>query len=177
MPTAEMAPITPQHIKDAAAIYDSNGVNKAGDPFTIETPDPRPSGMRHSSVDTQLFALNHPSSSPAQAKKALEAHLVETDRQIQEASRLGTTLVQQRVNLSQRLRDVESQGDGEKITPELRQKLKDIEREYHEVGRQSTKAFAVPRGGSPAPGEPSNPAFALDGRVSLHISGRDQIVY
>ena len=161
-----MAGTTPQSSHPAAEAHSANGFNKGGDPFTIDETPTRPaqSSLRHSSFDTQLFALNHPSSSPAQAKKALEAHLAETDRRIQETSQLGTTLVQQRSSLSQRLRDVEIQREGEKITPELREKLKQIEREFQEVGRQSAKTFLGPRAGSPAVGESSN-AFALDGRV------------
>ena len=160
-----MATITPQH-NSTPEESRANGLNHTGDPFTIDQTPSRPSqsALRHSSFDTQLFALNHPSSSPAQAKKALEEHLAETDRRIQETSKLGTTLVQQRSSLNQRIRDVETQGQGEKITPELREKLKQIEREYQEIGRQSAKTFLAPRAGSPAPGESSN-AFALDGRV------------
>lgn len=142
-----------------------NGINGHEDPFALETPPPKPDPPhRFSSFDTQLFALNHPSSSPAQAKKALEAHLAETDRRIQETSKLGTTLVQQRVNLSNRLRDVSTQEQDTKIGPELRQKLVDIEKEYNEVGRQSAKAFLGPKADTQGPGEVGTP-FALDGRV------------
>jgi hypothetical protein len=95
---------------------------------------------RFSHFDTQLFALG-PTASPDQAKQALEAHLAETERRIQEASKLGTTLVQQRKDLSERLKEVEKlQSEGD-ITPELRQKLVEIEREYNEVGRESARAF------------------------------------
>ena len=145
----------------------TNGSNGHFDPFAFETPTAKPQSHRYSSFDTQLFALNHPSSSPAQAKKALEAHLAETDRRIQEASKLGTTLVQQRQNLSQRLRDVSSQDEESQITPELRQKLVEIEQEYNEVGRQSARAFLGPRSDSTA-GEVT--PFALDGRVRLSPS-------
>jgi len=141
-----------------------NGINGKEDPFAAETPPPHPP-HRFSSFDTQLFALNHPSSSPAQAKKALEAHLAETDRRIQETSKLGTTLVQQRVSLSNRLREVSTQEEDAKIGPELRQKLVDIEREYNDVGRQSAKAFLGPKSDTPGPGDASNAPFALDGRV------------
>lgn len=140
-----------------------NGTHEEGDPFALETPDARPHSHRYSSFDTQLFALNHPSSSPAQAKRALEAHLAETDRRIQETSKLGTTLVQQRQNLSQRLRDVGSQDEEAQIGPELRQKLVDIEREYNDVGRQSARAFLGPRASTQ--GEGLDTPFALDGRV------------
>jgi len=144
-------------------VEDTNGSNGHKDPFALETPTAKPQSHRYSSFDTQLFALNHSSSSPAQAKKALEAHLVETDRRIQETSKLGTTLVKQRQNLSQRLRDVGSQEEDSQITPELRQKLTDIEREYNEVGRQSARAFLGPRSVSTSGGEGT--PFALDGRV------------
>ncbi|KAL6718742.1 hypothetical protein ACLMJK_002976 [Lecanora helva] len=143
-------------------IEDTNGHRGNDDPFASETPPSRPQNHRYSSFDTQLFALNHPSSSPAQAKKALEAHLAETDRRIQETSKLGTSLVQQRQHLSQRLRDVGSQEEDSQISPELRQKLVDIEREYNEVGRQSARAFLGPKSSSQGDG-PDTP-FALDGR-------------
>lgn len=144
-----------------------NGINEAGDPFTIETSPSNTTPHRFSAFDTQLFALNHPSSSPAQAKKALEAHLADTDRRIQETSKLGTTLVHQRVNLAQRIRDVELQADGSKIGPELRKKLVEIEKEYNEVGRQSAKAFLGPKYESSGAEDVSSTPFALDGRVGL----------
>ena len=95
---------------------------------------------RFSHFDSQLFALG-PATSPDQAKRALEAHLAETERRIREASQLGTTLVQQRKDLAERLKDVEKQQNEGDITPELRQKLVEIEREYNEVGRESARAF------------------------------------
>jgi len=98
------------------------------------------SHQRFSHFDNQLFALG-PAASPDQAKRALEAHLAETERRIQDASKLGTTLVQQRKELSERLKDVEKQQNEGDITPELRQKLVEIEKEYNEVGRESARAF------------------------------------
>ena len=151
--------------RQAVAHEDTNGSNGRDDPFALETPQAKPQPHRYSSFDTQLFALNHPSSSPAQAKKALEAHLAETDRRIQETSKLGTTLVQQRQNLSQRLRDVGSQEEDSQISPELRQKLIEIEKEYNEVGRQSARAFLGPKSESTGDGAP----FALDGRACCPI--------
>jgi hypothetical protein len=115
---------------------------------------------RFSHFDNQLFALG-PTTSPEQAKRALEAHLAETERRIQEASKLGTTLVQQRKDLAERLKDVEKQQSEGDITPELRQKLVEIEKEYNEVGRESARAF-LPKsrvssnemgGGSPFTGD------------------------
>lgn len=95
---------------------------------------------RFSHFDNQLFALG-PTTSPDQAKRALEAHLAETERRIDEASKLGTTLVQQRKDLAERLKEVEKQQSEGDITPELRQKLVEIEKEYNEVGRESARAF------------------------------------
>ncbi|TVY64240.1 Anucleate primary sterigmata protein A, partial [Lachnellula suecica] len=95
---------------------------------------------RFSHFDNQLFALG-PATSPDQAKRALEAHLAETERRIQDASKLGTTLVQQRTDIAERLKDVEKQQSEGDITPELRQKLVEIEKEYNEVGRESARAF------------------------------------
>jgi len=87
-----------------------------------------------------LFALG-PATSPDQAKRALEAHIAETERRIQEASRLGTSLVQQRKELGERLKEVEKEQTEGDITPELRQKLVEIEKEYNEVGRETARAF------------------------------------
>lgn len=95
---------------------------------------------RFSHFDNQLFALG-PTASPDQAKRALEAHLAETERRIQEASKLGTTLVQQRKDLAERLKEVEKQQSEGDITPELRQKLVEVEKEYNEVGRETARAF------------------------------------
>ncbi|KAI9804467.1 MAG: hypothetical protein M1825_001366 [Sarcosagium campestre] len=100
--------------------------------------------QRFSQFDAQRFAVN-PTRSPSQAKGILEAHLSETEKRIADASKLGTTLVQQRKDLTQRLKDLESkQGDGE-IGPELQQKLQEMEAEYIEVGRESARAFLGPK--------------------------------
>ncbi|MCJ1280998.1 hypothetical protein MMC26_000316 [Xylographa opegraphella] len=119
-----------------------DSIHNNDDPFTNGTgPGPRRQPHRYSSFDTQLFALNHSSSSPSQAKRALEAHLTETDRRLEEASRLGTALVKQRKELSDRLNEVEQQKGDREIGPELRQKLIEVEKEYNEIGRDSARAF------------------------------------
>ena len=95
---------------------------------------------RYSHFDTQLFSLG-PAASPEQAKRALEAHLAETERRMQDASKLSTTLTQQKKELAERLKEVEKQQSESEITPELRQKLEEIEKEYNEVGRETARAF------------------------------------
>ncbi|KAH8702418.1 putative nuclear migration protein [Talaromyces proteolyticus] len=115
------------------------------DPF-VSSPDGAPASRephRYSSFDTQLFTLN--ASSPSQAKRALEAHLAETERRLQEASKLGTSLINQQKELSDKLKEVEQQRDDGEIGPELRQKLVDLEKEYNEIGRESARAFLAPK--------------------------------
>jgi hypothetical protein len=116
----------------------SDEVGEANDPFTSKTGGS--SHYRYSLFDTHVFYLG-PAASPEQAKRALEAHLAETERRIQDASRLGTTLVQQRQELVERLKEVETQQSESEITPELRQRLEEIEKEYNEVGRETARAF------------------------------------
>jgi hypothetical protein len=135
----------------------SSDATEQSDPFLSSSTSSN--HHRFSHFDNQLFALG-PTTSPDQAKRALEAHLAETERRIQEASKLGTTLVQQRKDLAEQLKEVEKQQIEGEITPELRQKLVEIEREYNEVGRESARAF-LPKsrvssseiGGSPFAGE------------------------
>ena len=139
--------------------------NGQDDPFASTPPPTKASHPhRYSSFDTQSFVQNQQTSSPSHAKRALEAHLAETERRLQEASKLGTTLVQQRKNLSERLREVEKHQADEEIGPELRQRLADIEKEYTEVSRESVRAFLGPR--STDFGESGNTPLGLDGRVS-----------
>ncbi|KAJ9639497.1 hypothetical protein H2199_006532 [Coniosporium tulheliwenetii] len=109
------------------------------DPFiTAQTPDQ--ARHRYSSFNTNQFSL-YSSGSPSQTKRALEAHLAETERRLQEASQLGTVLVQQRRELSEKLKEVETQQTDNEIGPELRQKLVDLEKEFNEVGRETARAF------------------------------------
>lgn len=147
----------------------TNGVvGYSSDPFTNTPQSQQPTSHRYSSFNTQLFAQNHPSSSPSQAKRALEAHLAETNRRLNEASKLGTMLVEQRSKLAARLREVDSQQGDAEIGPELRQRLIDIEKEYNEVGRESARAFlGLKPDIAGATGDPETP-FAMDGKV---ISG------
>lgn len=150
----------------AVGVGSANGnTQHTDDPFTTSPSQSQPSHPhRYSIFDTQLFALNH--QSPTQAKRALEAHLSETERRLQEASRLGTALVQQRKDLTERLREVELQKEEGDIGPELRQKLSDIEKEYNELGRESARAFLGPKLRVPLSEETANAPFVLNGGVS-----------
>lgn len=138
------------------------------DPFLASSGGAR--NHRYSHFDTQLFSLG-PAASPEQARRALEAHLAETEKRIQDTSKLGTTLVQQRKELSERLKEVEKlQNEGD-ITPELRQKLVEIEKEYNEVGRESARTF-IPKSrvssNELAPGTPSAGEAKVSGFTAFY---------
>lgn len=120
-------------------IFPPAEVDGQNDPF-VSSSAAAPAHHRYSNFDNQLFALG-PASSPGQAKRALEAHLADTERRMAEAGKLGTALVQQQKELRERLKDVEKlQAEGD-LTPELRSKLTDIEKEYNDVARETARAF------------------------------------
>ncbi|KAH6874958.1 hypothetical protein B0T10DRAFT_414734 [Thelonectria olida] len=132
----------------------------ANDPFVTSTP--APARNRYSNFDQDLFIAG-PASSPGQAKRALEAHLVETERRLDEAGKLGTALVSQRKALTEQLQEVEKlQAEGE-LNPELRQKLVDIEKEYHNLARESARAF-LPKQRVPSNEANPNSPFAPESR-------------
>ncbi|KAI0551814.1 hypothetical protein F4679DRAFT_125077 [Xylaria curta] len=142
-------------LSDESFVLTAPAVNaQYHDPFNSSGP----THHRFSNFDAQLFALG-PNASPAQAKRALEAHLAETDRRMEEAGKLGTALVQQRNELTERLKEVEKlQAEGE-LSDDLRQKLVEIERDYNEVARDSARAF-LPKSRVPSNESP----FALEGK-------------
>ncbi|KAI0111194.1 hypothetical protein GGR51DRAFT_557599 [Nemania sp. FL0031] len=112
-----------------------------------------PTHHRFSHFNAQLFALG-PNASPAQAKRALEAHLAETERRMEEAGKLGTALLQQQSELTERLEEVKKlEAEGE-LPDDLRHKLVEIEKDYNEVARESARAFL------PKSRVPSNEAVA-----------------
>lgn len=95
---------------------------------------------RYATFDSQTFALG-PGASPASAKHALEAHLADTERRMEEAGKLGTALVQQRQELTDRLREVEQLEAEDELSPDLKTKLMAIEKDFNEVARESARAF------------------------------------
>ncbi|GAB7327705.1 hypothetical protein MBLNU13_g11528t1 [Cladosporium sp. NU13] len=116
----------------------ANGLEN--DPFTSSPMVPPSGPMRYASFDNEQFST-FSTNSPSQARRALEAHLKDTDRRIQDASKLGTTLLQQRKNLASRLKEVEELSKDNDVPPELQQKLTALEKEYNDIGRESARAF------------------------------------
>lgn len=123
---------------------------------------------RHTLFDTQLLSLD--ASSPAQAKRALEAHLAETEGRLEEASKLGTALVEQQRELSDKLKEVERQQDESEIGPELRRKLAELEKEYNDIGRETSRAFLAPKRQAGVLDETHTGAPSLDQKVSVCCS-------
>ncbi|OQO10987.1 hypothetical protein B0A48_05242 [Cryoendolithus antarcticus] len=133
------------------------------DPFSDNTPSlPHPAPLRYASFDASQNVNSH--QSPAQARRALEAHLQATDRRIHDASKLGTTLLQQRKDLATRLREVEQLDKENQVPAELQNKLAELEKEYHEVGRESARAF-LPKA-KPANGASEQSVFETQARSS-----------
>lgn len=133
----------------------------ANDPFVSSTNASAPTHVRFSNFDQDLFAAG-PGSSPRQAKRALEAHLAETDRRLDEAGKLGTALVSQRKALAEQLVEVEKlQAEGE-LNPDLRRKLVEIEKEYNDLARESARAF-LPKQRVPSNESQGSP-YVPDGR-------------
>ncbi|EGE83153.2 anucleate primary sterigmata protein A [Blastomyces dermatitidis ATCC 18188] len=117
---------------------------------------------RYSSFGSQLFTLN--ASSPSQVKRALEAHLAETERRLEDASKLGTALVQQQRELSDKLKEIEHRQDEGEIGPELRRKLAELEREYNDIGREAARASLGPKPRLVATDEDGQTTPSFDGR-------------
>ena len=138
----------------------ANGLES--DPFTTSPSVPPPNGpTRYASFDNDQFST-YSTTSPSQARRALEAHLKDTDRRIQDASKLGTTLISQRKNLASRLKEVEELSKDNDVPQELQQRLTALEKEYNDIGRESARAF-LPKV-KPVPG---------DGAAVYSSSGRE----
>lgn len=127
-----------------------SGQGEALDPFVAHTPVAK---NRYSNFDSTTFALG-PNSSPTSAKRALEAHLADTERRMEEAGKLGTALVHQREEISARLKEVEQLETEGELTQDLKSKLMEIEKDFNEVARESARAFL------PKQRVPSNEAAA-----------------
>ncbi|KAI0420420.1 hypothetical protein F5X98DRAFT_332150 [Xylaria grammica] len=75
------------------------------------------------------------------AIRALEADMEEVERHMEEAGKIGTALIQNRNQLSKRLGEMARLPLEEELTPELRKRFADTEKDYNEVTRQSARFF------------------------------------
>ncbi|CAK1364262.1 Anucleate primary sterigmata protein A [Cercospora beticola] len=113
--------------------------NGNADPFAHTSPG-NAGPLRYGAFDSAHFSALS-TSSPSSARRALEAHMRDTDRRIKDAARLGMTLTSQRAELAAKLKEVEQMQQDSDIPAELQGRLAELEREYNEVGRESARAF------------------------------------
>ena len=100
---------------------------------------------RYSSlVDPESITLGA-SMSPSHVKRSLVAHIAETERRLQDTQKLGESLLLQQSELNDKLREVEEQQGEVEITPVLRQKLADLEKEHNDVGKEIARALLGPK--------------------------------
>lgn len=178
-----MASTTPDH-RSTPSIKSFVSDN---DPYNLTPTGSNVRSHRYSSFDTKLFGT-YSRDSPTQTKRALEAHLADTDRRIQDASNLGTTLLEQKREMAARLREIEAQEPGSRVGADMRQKLDELEREYNEVGLETARQFIpkTPRQkngsldvavdtavltatGHPTPSKPSAPSRKQRNGPSSHV--------
>ncbi|KAK4913317.1 hypothetical protein LTR66_017222, partial [Elasticomyces elasticus] len=83
--------------------------------------------------------------SPSQVKRAIEAHLAETDRRLEDTQKLGTSLIKQREDLTTKLEELEQHQNEETIPDDLRKRLLEIEQEHADVGKEVARALIAPK--------------------------------
>ncbi|RMZ88640.1 hypothetical protein DV736_g4134, partial [Chaetothyriales sp. CBS 134916] len=104
---------------------------------------PSPALQLASSSHSEHDALDgDPGDSPAQIKKTVEAHLREIERQLQETQRLGTSLLEQHTEFTEKLNEVDE--DQEAVPLELRKRLAQLGKDHDDVGREVARAL-LPR--------------------------------
>lgn len=116
------------------------------DPFIDHTPSEHPShAHRYSAlIDPDTLTLGA-STSPSQVKRSLEAHITETERRLHDTQKLGQSLLQQQADLQEKLREVDQQQGDAEISPELRRRLADLEKEHNDVGKEIARALLGPK--------------------------------
>ncbi|KAF2675252.1 hypothetical protein BT63DRAFT_32763 [Microthyrium microscopicum] len=118
------------------------GTMPIDDPFvTHPTPEQR---HRYSIFDSQQFS-SYANGSPAQVRRALEAHLAETQRRLDDAGRVGQILVKQRAELESQLNELQSPQNDDEIPLEMRQKVAQLEREVAEISRETARIYVPKR--------------------------------
>ena len=136
------------------------------DPFASATPAAQ-SHVRYSNFYGHLFTFG-PGLSADQAKRALEAHLSETERRMEEAGKLGAALVDQHKQISDQLDEVKKlQAEGE-LSPDLRRRLNDIEKDYNEVAKETARAF-LPKSRVPSNETVAGSPFAPEGKTGSRV--------
>lgn len=127
----------------------SNGIepNTEGlhDPFTKSEPRQQAPNHRYSSYLDRDSFTSEVTASPSQARRTIQAHLAETERRLQDTHKLGTTLLQQQTELTEKLKEVEQQPDDTELPVELKQRLLDLGKEHDDIGKEIARAMLAPR--------------------------------
>ncbi|KAF5000894.1 hypothetical protein FGRMN_1503 [Fusarium graminum] len=133
------------------------------DPFVTTTPEaaPAPAQHRYSNYDLDFFITGP--SSPESAKRALTAHLQETERRLAEAGKLGNALVAQRKELTDQLKEIEKVNNEEELSQELRERMVGIEKEFNTLTRESARNL-LPKQRVPSNEANPNSPFAPDNK-------------
>src|SRR5271154_691434 len=121
---------TPSHLSNG----NSMDFTDSNDPFVERHTPQRTSHHHRYSAFFDPDALSvEAAASTVQLKRTIQAHLSETDRRLEETQRLGTSLLHQQQELSEKLKELENNPDDAEITPELRTRLAEIESEYNDL--------------------------------------------
>ena len=118
-----------------------NGLENHNDPFV----DREPNGQTQVAAHRYSSHLSDDNStyttSPTQAKRTIEAHLQETERRLHDTQKLGTSLLQQQSELTERLKELDEHPEQPEISGELRTRLFQLEKEHDDVGREIARAL------------------------------------
>jgi hypothetical protein len=127
----------------------SNGIepntDALHDPFTSSEPQPQVANHRYSTYLDKDSLSSEVTASPSQARRTIQAHLAETERRLQDTHKLGTTLLQQQTELTEKLKEVDEQPDDTELPAELKQRLLDLGKEHDDVGKEIARAMLAPR--------------------------------
>lgn len=117
-----------------------NGSGDQIDPFVDnERDEPSSSARQHASHLTSDES-SYPTST-SQAKRTIEAHLQETEKRLHQTQKLGTSLLQQQSDLTEKLQELEQHKDEPEISGELRNRLVQLEKEHDDIGREIARAL------------------------------------
>lgn len=125
--------VTPRH-----GHMGTNGLSLNHDDPFVEHGSPSSDAKPHRTAAASDLGQVHSSSD---VRRLLEGQMQENERRLEEAQKLGTSLLQQQDDLQRRLKEVQEHEDESEITPELRQQLAQLEREHDDVGREIARAL------------------------------------
>ena len=119
----------------------SHGPGIDSDPFMDRSTSSFPRPHRYSSL---LDGDHHDSqynSSPGHARRTLEGHMQENERRLQETQKLGTSLLHQQSELSEKLKELDQKQEAAEVPTELRERLAQLEKEHEDVGKEVARAL------------------------------------